>query len=283
MEIAGKGVFLTGGARGIGRKLIEALLAKGAKVFFCDINESVGRETESELRKQYGDDRVIFQQCDVTNADQFKATFDMAVSKFGAVDVCCNNAGIMDESVPEKMIAINTTAQIRGSQLALEHMRRDRGGRGGVIVSTVSVAGLVSSYNIPVYVASKHAMIGYMQSMAISVHQKEQGVRWCCLCPSGVNTDLMALKEGQAIEKDIFLAIVDAFGWLEPEDVAGAFIRLLQDENNNGAIMEVSQKFKDGRYRKRMLVDEDGISDPVPVDKALILEELVAAKLGKAP
>ncbi|XP_025078023.1 15-hydroxyprostaglandin dehydrogenase [NAD(+)]-like [Pomacea canaliculata] len=282
MEIAGKGVFLTGGARGIGRKIIEALLANGARVLFCDIDESVGRETESELRKQYGDDRVIFQQCDVTKADQLKATFDMAVSNFGAVDVCCNNAGIMDESVPEKMIAINTTAQIRGSQLALEHMRRDRGGRGGVIVSTVSMGGLISSCVAPVYVASKHAMIGYMQSMAFSVYQKEQGVRWISLCPFGVNTNFISPKEEQVIDKDVFLATLDVFGVIELEDVAGAFMRLLQNENNNGAIMEVSPQFKAGRYLKRMLVDEDGISDPVPADKPLILEELAAAKLGKA-
>ncbi|KAK7465159.1 hypothetical protein BaRGS_00037662, partial [Batillaria attramentaria] len=90
MDLSGKGVFLTGGARGLGRGMTEALLSKGAK--------------------------------------------------FGAVDICINNAGIIDERVWEKMFAVNTVAQIRGSQLALDHMRRDRGGRGGLIINTVSVS-----------------------------------------------------------------------------------------------------------------------------------------------
>ncbi|KAK7465896.1 hypothetical protein BaRGS_00037548 [Batillaria attramentaria] len=119
MELYGKGVFLTGGARGLGRGMTEALLSKGAKVLFCDILTDAGKSAEAELQAKYGADN------------------------FGAVDICVNNAGIMDERVLERMVAVNMVAKIRGSQLALDHMRRDRGGRGGLIINMVSTTGVL--------------------------------------------------------------------------------------------------------------------------------------------
>ncbi|XP_076451652.1 15-hydroxyprostaglandin dehydrogenase [NAD(+)]-like [Babylonia areolata] len=196
MDLSGRGVFLTGGAQGIGRCVTAALLEKGAKVLFCDINAEVGKATEEELQKQHGADNVAFVQCDVTDADQLKAAFESAVSKFGAVEICANNAGILDERIWEKMLTVNTTAQIRGSQLAFEHMRRDKGGRGGVIINTASAAGLSRFYWFPVYVASKHAVVGYTTSCAADPDMPALGVRWCCLCPKVINTPMMDVKEG---------------------------------------------------------------------------------------
>ncbi|XP_025078193.1 15-hydroxyprostaglandin dehydrogenase [NAD(+)]-like [Pomacea canaliculata] len=93
------------------------------------------------------------------------------------------------------MLAVNTGAYIRGSLLALEHMRRDRGGRGGVIINVASLAGLyVSSFN-PGYCASKHAVVGFTTSWAMSPDQKDHGVRWCCLCPDAIQTSMIAARD----------------------------------------------------------------------------------------
>ncbi|KAK7116856.1 hypothetical protein V1264_002463 [Littorina saxatilis] len=267
MELSGRGVFLTGGAQGIGRAITTALLDKGAKVLFCDVNADIGKATEAELQKQCGADNVMFQQCDVTNADQLKAAFDQAVTKFGAVEICCNNAGIMDETIWEKMLAINTTAQIRGSQIALDHMRRDKGGRGGVIVNTVSIAGLLPGHELPVYIASKHAMIGYTTSCARDPEVAGQGVRWCCLCPMPVNTGMLQLKEGQVKTADQFMQKMQPL-MIEPEDVVKAFMTLVQDTENNGSMMVVN-KVQGGVYKRRMLVDDDGQSNPMLIDNPL--------------
>ncbi|KAK7116855.1 hypothetical protein V1264_002463 [Littorina saxatilis] len=265
MELSGRGVFLTGGAQGIGRAITTALLDKGAKVLFCDVNADIGKATEAELQKQCGADNVMFQQCDVTNADQLKAAFDQAVTKFGAVEICCNNAGIMDETIWEKMLAINTTAQIRGSQIALDHMRRDKGGRGGVIVNTVSIAGLIPCHWFPAYCASKHAVVGYTTSWARNPMAGAMGVRWCCLCPVSVNTDMMtSLQEDQIFDMDNFRERA-ADTMLQPEEVVQAFMRLVEDSDNNGAILEV-WRGKGATYRKRQLVDMDGVSNPMVVD-----------------
>ncbi|XP_076446296.1 15-hydroxyprostaglandin dehydrogenase [NAD(+)]-like [Babylonia areolata] len=240
MDLSGRGVFLTGGSQGFGRCATAALLEKGAKVLFCGINTEVGKATEEELQKQYGADNVAFVKGDVTDANQLKAAFEAAVSKFGAVDICANNAGIMDERDWEKMLATNTTAQIRGSQLAFEHMRRDKGGRGGVIINTVSVA---------------------------DPEMSALGVRWCCLCPNAMNTAMLDLEEGAVKNVQEFRDIAKTI-WQEPEVVAKAFVQMLQDVDSNGKIMVVG---KEAVYRKRILVDEDEVSDPL-VDGKFIPE-----------
>ncbi|KAK7116852.1 15-hydroxyprostaglandin dehydrogenase [NAD(+)]-like [Littorina saxatilis] len=262
LEIGDKRVFVTGGASGIGRAIIEALLAKGAKVLFCDVNADAGKGLETELRKQYGADRVIFAQCDVTNAQQLEDVFQKAVSSFGGLDVCVNNAGILDERIWETMLAINTTAQIRGCKLALDHMRRDKGGRGGVIINVASMAGIVAAHYHPVYTASKHAVVGFSLSWATHPKMGEMGVRWGCLCPGPVDTKLITvLEEGQAENLPVYRHVLDT-NKVPPESAAQAFIRLLEDDESNGGLMTVVAGREQGHYRKRQLVDADGVSNP---------------------
>nr|KAG5693340.1 hypothetical protein BaRGS_017633 [Batillaria attramentaria] len=113
------------------------------KVFFCDIIEDLGKATATELQKKYGD-RVSFRLCDVSDSKDLTDAFEAAVSTFGAVDICVNNAGIANEGIWDKMIAINQVGEIRGSLLAYEHMRRDKGGRGGVIINVASMTSEVA-------------------------------------------------------------------------------------------------------------------------------------------
>nr|KAG5687616.1 hypothetical protein BaRGS_023338 [Batillaria attramentaria] len=132
------------------------------------------------------------------------AAFEAAVSKFGAVDICVNNAGIMDERVWEKMIAIN-----------------------------------LKNPKMP-----------------------EMGVRWRCLCPDGINTDLLVLQENQVHDVEDFMKEVRAAGILEPEEVVEAFMKIVQDQDSDDVIFELWKGTK-GQYRRRQLVDSDGVSNLV--------------------
>ncbi|XP_070179138.1 15-hydroxyprostaglandin dehydrogenase [NAD(+)]-like [Littorina saxatilis] len=191
MELRGKGVFITGAATGIGRALLPSLLDRGARVLFCDVNEEAGRRARDELLLKYGESDVIFMQCDVSDAKQLTEAFQRAVNEFRAVEICINNAAIMDERVWEKMIDINQVGVIRGSNLALEHMRRDKGGRGGVIINTASVNGLYyGQWMFPVYMCTKKAIVGFTTSWANSPEQEQHGVRWGVVCPDGTATPL---------------------------------------------------------------------------------------------
>ncbi|XP_025077453.1 15-hydroxyprostaglandin dehydrogenase [NAD(+)]-like isoform X2 [Pomacea canaliculata] len=257
MDPQGKSVFLTGGAQGLGRGIVEKLLSLGAKVLFCDVDVERGKATESELQTQYGADVVFFHPADVSDDEQHK------VSKFETVDICVNNAGILNESNWEKVMAINAGAVIRGSLLALEHMRRDRGGRGGVIINVASIAGLNVNPACPTYCASKHAVIGFTTSWAMSPGQKDHAVRWCCLCPDAMETSM--LKVTDIHYPEMLEEYLKDNGVMSVSQVADAVMKLIQDPDNNGAILEVTLK-KGARYRRRQVVDRDGVNDLVIMD-----------------
>ncbi|KAK7474131.1 hypothetical protein BaRGS_00034660, partial [Batillaria attramentaria] len=230
MELSGKSVFLTGGARGIGRAMMQALLEKGAKVLFCDILDDKGKATEADLQKQYGAD-VMFQ---TVRRDRCTATT---------------------------------------SQLALEHMRRDRGGRGGIIVNTASIAGdtrnacLEPQYLVPDYSATKHAIIGFTTSCAKNPRMSEMGVKWRALCPGVVDTDLIRTPDDPAVDKAGFKKLkeqVTKQGIMQPSELAQAFISMLEDQSSDDVIYQVVAG--KGSYRKRQIVDPDGKSNLMTVD-----------------
>ncbi|XP_012946504.1 15-hydroxyprostaglandin dehydrogenase [NAD(+)] [Aplysia californica] len=108
--------------------LIHALFHQ---IFLGDVDPKAGAETSEDFQKRFGEQNVKFTAFDVTDMGKFEAAFQEAVSAFGRVDVMVNNAGIMNEGVWQKMIQINFTALVRGTTLATEHMRKDKGGAGG--------------------------------------------------------------------------------------------------------------------------------------------------------
>ncbi|XP_046578158.1 15-hydroxyprostaglandin dehydrogenase [NAD(+)]-like [Haliotis rubra] len=130
MQLKGKTAFLTGGVGGIGIAFAQALLDKGCKVCITDINADAGRKLETQLRRKYHDN-VVFIQCDVTSASNMEDVFKTAVARFGCVDIMLNNAGIMHEGRWEDMISIMMRGTVIGTELAIAHMRKDKGGRGG--------------------------------------------------------------------------------------------------------------------------------------------------------
>ncbi|XP_052779936.1 15-hydroxyprostaglandin dehydrogenase [NAD(+)]-like isoform X2 [Mya arenaria] len=185
MKIPGAVVIVTGGSRGLGRAFSVELLKRGARVCVADINETEGRQTEAELQRQYGADKAFFVKCDVTKEDDTKDLWRVAVERFTTVDLMVNNAGIMNETLVEETVQINLMGAMRGSMLAFEHMRRDRGGKGGVIINVASTAGLFPVFFMPTYVASKYALVGFTRSWAppqyrvVFVVEPVPGEVWC--------------------------------------------------------------------------------------------------------
>lgn len=141
MALNGKIAVVTGAAMGIGRAITEILLKHGAKVALLDVDETAGKDLTETLEKQHGRERTLFLKCDVESQEQIKAAFQKTTDTFGGIDIVCNNAGILNENRWEKTVSINLVGAISGTYLALEHMSKLSGGRGGVIVNTASMAG----------------------------------------------------------------------------------------------------------------------------------------------
>ncbi|XP_055036542.1 15-hydroxyprostaglandin dehydrogenase [NAD(+)] [Misgurnus anguillicaudatus] len=246
MDLTDKVSVVTGGAQGLGRSFVEILLKNGAKVAILDVNESLGNELKVTLNKQYGSDRTEFYTTDVTSEEQFKGVFQKIVDKFGRIDILCNNAGIINENNWEKCIAVNLGGVVKGTYLALEHMKKDKGGNGGVIVNVASMAGLGPLPSAPMYTATKHSVVGFTRAMSMVSTFSNYGVRINALCPGFVNTSLLTLFSseehvGRFIHlKNVSEKLLEQYGFIETDDVAKAFLALVKDETKNGEVMMVN-------------------------------------------
>ncbi|XP_060698980.1 15-hydroxyprostaglandin dehydrogenase [NAD(+)]-like isoform X1 [Hemiscyllium ocellatum] len=238
--------LITGASQGLGKAFAESLLKKGAQVVICDINQAQGEITRAEFDLRYGPERTAFITCDVTSLPQLKDVFSQTVQTFGRLDVLCNNAGINNENSWERTISVNLVALIQASYLALDHMRRDRGGKGGSIINVASMSGFVPAAHAPVYTASKHGVLGFTRSLAEASSLGNYGVRINALCPSFVNTEILETvnhEENLGIFyqfKDNVKNLMQVFGVLEPSDIANGFVQLLEDDNLNGAVMKIT-------------------------------------------
>lgn len=96
-KLKGKSVIITGGANGMGETCVRHFAESGAFVTIADVNKR-GYELSSEINKKYGDERTTFIEVDIRDWDQQKNMFEIAMSKFGAVDIVIANAGISRSS-----------------------------------------------------------------------------------------------------------------------------------------------------------------------------------------
>uniref|UniRef100_A0A3B4ZF62 15-hydroxyprostaglandin dehydrogenase [NAD(+)] n=1 Tax=Stegastes partitus TaxID=144197 RepID=A0A3B4ZF62_9TELE len=247
MALNGKSAVVTGAAMGIGRAITEILLQNGAQVALLDVNKTAGESLMEELNKQYGADRTLFLSCNVESEEQIKAAFQKTAETFGGIDILCNNAGILNESTWEKTVSINLMGVIRGTYLALEHMSKLSGGRGGVIINTASMAGIGPLPTCPVYTATKSGVVGFTRAMATASAASGYGIRINVLCPGFVQTDLMSnitTRLGQFSHlADLAHQLIDKIGIIKVSDVAECLLELVTDDTKNGEALMLSAEY----------------------------------------
>jgi NAD(P)-dependent dehydrogenase (short-subunit alcohol dehydrogenase family) len=186
-DLTGRAAIVTGGSRGIGLEMAEALAEAGASLMLCARREEWLNETVEEFRGKGF--RVEGKACDVSKPDDVQAVVDFTVEKFGKVDILVNNAGISWGAMPEEMtlaqwqkvIDVNLTGCFLMAQAAgREMLKRSQGS----IINIASIAGLRSSANGPFYagyVASKAGLIGLTRELAASWGRK--GIRVNAIAP----------------------------------------------------------------------------------------------------
>ncbi|XP_052699587.1 15-hydroxyprostaglandin dehydrogenase [NAD(+)]-like [Crassostrea angulata] len=237
----GKAALITGAAQGLGKSFAAVLLQKGCKVCAVDINEEKLQSTVKEFNTVYGEGSVIGNKCDVTNARELKESFKQAKDTFRHIDIVVNNAGVVDEQNWEKCLDINLTAVIRGTLLALDYMRKDRGGNGGTIVNVSSMAGIYPVEFAPAYAASKHGVIGYTRSWAFHPEVQSNGVRLVCLCPAYTDTDIIKSLPKSSVDIELYQKSLQTLGVMKMERVMEAFVKLLEDTDNIGSVLSVNK------------------------------------------
>jgi len=236
MDVKGKVVIITGSGQGLGKGFAARLLNAGAKVCLSDLREDTGQHTKEEFEEKYGKENVHFIQCDVTKQDDLIGLYDGCEEHFNAkVDIFCNNAGINTAQGWRKCMDINIMAVMAGTELALERMGVDKGGRGGLIVNTASLAGIVPGWHRESYsyFASKHAVVSLTRTLGSAPVYRETGVKVQCICPSFADTAIIIDHDGGNTFKTY---LQKNFGLLTVEDVSDAFLELIQSCGNGAAI-----------------------------------------------
>ena len=214
-SLNGKVVAITGGGRGIGRAIAEALARDGARVAVGDLDQA---SAEAAAEALGGD--ALGLGLDVTDHAGFTAFLDEVESRLGPLDVLVNNAGIMvvrplvEESSDSiaRQLDLNLRAVIHGTQ---EAMRRMVPRGTGHIVNMSSLAGRSGFAMLGTYAATKHGVVGL--SEAARAELRGTGVEVSVVMPYFVRTELTA-------------GVPDARGLrrLAPEDVAAAVVAALE-------------------------------------------------------
>nr|XP_040026191.1 15-hydroxyprostaglandin dehydrogenase [NAD(+)]-like [Gasterosteus aculeatus aculeatus] len=249
MALQDQVAVVTGAVQGIGRAMAEILLRNGAKVALLDVNEAAGKSLKEVLDKQHGPERTLFLSCDVESEEQIRAAFQRTAGALGAVDIVCNNAGVLNEAEWEKTISVNLVAVVRVTYIALEHMNKMSGGRGGVIINTASMAGLFPLLSCPVYTATKYGVVGFTRAMAANSTALGFGIRFNALCPGFVQTDILDNiyeRLGQFSQLSAETQVFVDKGVLKTSEVAEGLLELLTNDTKNGEALQVmcsSQKY----------------------------------------
>uniref|UniRef100_A0A2H1VSR5 SFRICE_018917 n=1 Tax=Spodoptera frugiperda TaxID=7108 RepID=A0A2H1VSR5_SPOFR len=233
-SLANKVVVITGGAEGIGYEVADRYLSKGAKfVFLLDINEKLGNEAAKKLTAKHGANKVAFMKCDVTT-DLVPVT--KKIFENYKVDVLLNNAGILNDRLLKKTIDINVTAVCEWGLTFWDHMRKDKGGNGGTILNLASIYGYRVDQYLPVYQASKFAVMGFTKSLGHKANYDRSGVRVLAMCPGFTETKLTAAPQGWDMGQDKeFEQFVKAQAWQKVESVGQAAVDIFENGDSGTA------------------------------------------------
>jgi len=217
MKLENKVAVITGGASGLGEATVRRFSSLGVKCAIFDLNDERGQSLEAEL----GSDKAAYFNVDVTSDSSVQAAVDNVISRFGAIHINCNYAGISHgektvgrEGVPhaldsfKRVVDVNLIGTFNALRLCAAQMSKqevlDDDGNRGVIVNTASVAGMEGQIGQAAYAATKGAILGSTICLARDLAQL--GIRVNTVVPGLIHTPLFdALPENvyQTLESSV--------------------------------------------------------------------------------
>ena len=222
-RVTGKVALISGGSRGIGAASARMLVDEGAEVVLGDILDEEGAALAAELG-----DSARYVHLDVTNAEDWAAAVETAVSEFGKLNVLFNNAGIANGGMLQQfrmdkwqqIIDVNLTGPLLGMKAVADAMIA---AGGGSIINTSSIEGLRGTPWAHGYVASKWGLRGLTKSVAMEL--APHGIRANSLHPGLIRTPIT-----EGIPDDLIPIPLGRAG--QPEEVASFVVFLASDESS---------------------------------------------------
>lgn len=242
MLLTGSHGFITGAGTGIGRGIALEMVREGADLYITDLDVEAAQRTAEEARSLRSDAQIFANQLDVRDAAIANARVEDAANRFGSLELAVNNAGVstmarvvdLTEAEWNFNMDVNAKGIFLCSQAEVRFLLRQ--GKGGSIVNTASMAGKKAAALLAHYSASKFAVIGFTQALALEV--ASDGIRVNSVCPGYVRTSMQEREVAwesalrgitpEEVRQDYLRAI--PLGRLEePEDVARVVVFLLSD------------------------------------------------------
>lgn len=238
MRFKEKSVIITGGARGIGRSIALAFSREGANILISDI--ALENKVVNEIKSMNSEACAI--KVDITKSDQVGYMTETALNKFGKIDILVNNAAVnyasllweLEETKYDALFDVNVKGVFLCCKAVVPHMIKNRDGK---IVNIASWVGKRAVPNFTAYSATKFAVIGLTQGLALEVAGYNINVN--AVCPGNVMTGLWdplipVLAKGMNISEDMvfdkFIKNTPLKRPQTPDDIANAVLFLCSKE-----------------------------------------------------
>ena len=231
-RMQGRTAIVTGGARGIGRAIVERFAAEGATIAFCDLAVAAGEETARALGG-----RVEFTAADITREADVAQWISGVAARHGTVDILVNNAGVnayfdaasMTEAEWDSVFAVDLKGAWLCAKHALEPMRR--AGRGSIVNISSIHAQLTMPGMFP-YAAAKSGLVGLTRSLALDCAR--QNIRVNAVLPGWTRTRLVeewfAMQPDPAAAEQSVLDAHPAGRIATPEEIAAVVAFVASDD-----------------------------------------------------
>jgi NAD(P)-dependent dehydrogenase (short-subunit alcohol dehydrogenase family) len=231
-DFTDKIVLVTGGGSGIGLASTRAFAAAGAHVVVADLSKENGNAAVDAVRAAGGTGEFL--HVDVADEVAVIYLIEHIRSTYGRLDIAHNNAGIEAKTVPlaevpsdnwRRVIDVNLSSVFYCLKAEISVMVAQGG---GAIVNTASAAGLIGGFNLSVYTAAKHGVVGLTKGAAMDYATK--GVRVNALCPGAIDTPFLAQLPRPFLQRLIFGTPMTRLG--TADEMAQAVMWLCSDASS---------------------------------------------------
>ncbi|TNE56191.1 MAG: SDR family oxidoreductase [Bacteroidetes bacterium] len=183
-------VWITGASSGIGKELASQLAKKGARLILSARNQQALEELQQSLPNA---SKHLVLPLDLENSSEFESRAKQVIDHFGRIDLLINNGGLSQRSeaadtsleIDRKIMEINYFGNIALSKAVLPYMQQ--AGQGQILVIS-SIAGKFGFFLRSAYSASKHALHGFYESLALE--EAKNNIHVCIACPGKINTNI---------------------------------------------------------------------------------------------
>jgi NAD(P)-dependent dehydrogenase (short-subunit alcohol dehydrogenase family) len=229
-DLSGQTAFVTGTASGIGFGIATALSQAGVKVMLCDIEEEALAKAVADLKLTNAD--VDGVRADVSLKAELQTAADATIARYGKIHILINNAGVdgggsygqWTDAIWNWALGVNLMSVIWGIEIFGPLIEVH--GEGGQIVSTASIAGLISGGANPSYDVSKYGVVALSEGLRLTLGPRAIGVS--VLCPGFVRTQIVSSR------RNVPQRLASAIGDLPTEGPGAEFVKMINERVSNG-------------------------------------------------